>query len=104
MAKIDIDIEYCVPCGYQNLAAWTVSEMFAAAGTDAAIGLTPGDAGVYKITVDGETWFDKHNVKTRATKQNPKVYPEGIPYVIVNGEVVIDEGEHSGACPGRGIG
>ncbi len=41
MAKIDIDIEYCVPCGYQNLAAWTVSEMFAAAGTDAAIGLTP---------------------------------------------------------------
>jgi predicted Rdx family selenoprotein len=59
MAKVNIDIEYCVPCGYQNLAAWTVSEMFAAAGTDAAIGLTPGDAGVYTIKVDGETWFDK---------------------------------------------
>ena len=59
MARINIDIEYCVPCGYQNLAAWTVSEMFAAAGTDAAIALTPGDAGVYKITVDGEVWFDK---------------------------------------------
>jgi N-acyl-D-amino-acid deacylase len=48
--------------------------------------------------------FDKHNVKTRATKQNPKVYPEGIPYVIVNGNVVIDEGKHTGKFPGRGIG
>ncbi len=59
MAKVNVDIEYCVPCGYQNLAAWTVSEMFAAAGTDAAIALTPGDAGVYTIKVDGEVWFDK---------------------------------------------
>ena len=48
--------------------------------------------------------FDKHNVKTRATRQNPRVFPEGIPYVIVNGQVVIDEGEHSGVFPGRGIG
>ena len=47
--------------------------------------------------------FDKHNVKTRATRANPKVYPEGIPYVIVNGEVVIDAGEHSGVFPGRGL-
>lgn len=47
--------------------------------------------------------FDKHNVKTRATKKNPKVYPEGIPYVIVNGKVVIDEGRHSGEFPGRAL-
>ncbi len=45
--------------------------------------------------------FDAENVKTRATKANPKVYPEGIPYVLVNGEVVIDEGTHTGAFPGR---
>ncbi|MBT6683204.1 MAG: amidohydrolase family protein [Chloroflexi bacterium] len=45
--------------------------------------------------------FDAQNVKTRATKANPKVYPEGIPYVIVNGKVVIDEGENTGNLAGR---
>jgi hypothetical protein len=29
------------------------------------------------------------------------VYPEGIPYVIVNGKVVIDEGENTGNLAGR---
>lgn len=47
--------------------------------------------------------FDKHRVKSRATRKNPKVYPEGIPYVIVNGKVVIDQGEHTGVFPGRGL-
>ena len=47
--------------------------------------------------------FDKHAVKTRATKANPKVYPEGIPYVIVNGQVVIDQGQHTGVFPGRAL-
>lgn len=47
--------------------------------------------------------FDKHTVKTRATMRTPKVFPEGIPYVIVNGTVVIDGGEHTGACPGRAL-
>ncbi len=47
--------------------------------------------------------FDKHTVKTRASKADPKVYPEGIPYVIVNGKVVIDQGRHTGVFPGRGL-
>ena len=47
--------------------------------------------------------FDAENVKTRATKANPKVYPEGIPYVIVNGKIVIDEGENTGALAGRSL-
>jgi len=45
--------------------------------------------------------FDARSVKTRATKANPKVYPEGIPYVIVNGKIVIDEGENTGNLAGR---
>lgn len=45
--------------------------------------------------------FDAQHVKTLATKRNPKVYPEGIPYVIVNGKVVVDEGEHTGMLAGR---
>ena len=48
--------------------------------------------------------FNKHTVKTRATKANPKVFPEGIPYVIVNGKVVIDDEVHTGEFPGQGIG
>ena len=59
IGKVQIDIEYCVPCGYGNLASWAVSEMFAAGGTDAAIQLTPGKGGVFKITVDGNVWYDK---------------------------------------------
>ena len=29
--------------------------------------------------------------------------PKGIPYVLVNGRLVVDNGEHTGARPGRVI-
>ncbi len=45
--------------------------------------------------------FDARTVKDRATFEDPVQYPVGIPYVIVNGVVVIDKGEHTGAKPGR---
>jgi dihydroorotase/N-acyl-D-amino-acid deacylase len=47
------------------------------------------------------TIFDPKTVSDRATFENPTQYPVGIPYVIVNGGVVIDNGQHSGARPGR---
>ena len=47
--------------------------------------------------------FDAETVKAPATKENPKQYPIGIDYVIVNGQVVIDKGENTGALPGRGL-
>jgi N-acyl-D-amino-acid deacylase len=47
------------------------------------------------------TILDPKTVRDRATFENPLQYPEGIPYVIVNGMVVIDNGEHTGAKPGR---
>ncbi len=47
--------------------------------------------------------FNADTVKTHATRQDPKQYPEGIDYVIVNGKVVIDEGENTGELPGRAI-
>ncbi len=40
--------------------------------------------------------FDPIRVKDRATYEDPHQYPEGIKYVLVNGEVVIDKGEHTG--------
>jgi len=45
--------------------------------------------------------FDAQTVADRATFTDPHQYPTGIPYVIVNGVVVIDQGQHTGALPGR---
>lgn len=45
--------------------------------------------------------FDPKVVSDKATYQNPLLYPVGIPYVIVNGVVVISQGQHTGAKPGH---
>jgi N-acyl-D-amino-acid deacylase len=45
--------------------------------------------------------FDPRIIIDTATFENPTQYPLGIPYVIVNGQVVIDKGEHVGALPGK---
>ncbi len=47
------------------------------------------------------TVFDPERVADKATWTDPAVYPEGIPYVMVNGWPVIDGGEHTGELPGR---
>ncbi|MCH7745462.1 MAG: amidohydrolase family protein, partial [Chloroflexi bacterium] len=47
--------------------------------------------------------FNPKTVKAPATKREPKQYPVGIEYVIVNGRVVIDKGENTGALPGRAL-
>lgn len=47
------------------------------------------------------TVFDRDRVIDRATFENPHQFPDGIPYVIVNGVVVIDNGQHTGALPGH---
>jgi selenoprotein W-related protein len=57
--KMEADIEYCVPCGYANLAAYMAAELFQAAGPALAISLTPGHSGAFKVTVDGEVLWDK---------------------------------------------
>jgi N-acyl-D-aspartate/D-glutamate deacylase len=45
--------------------------------------------------------FDPQTVIDRADWENTEVYPEGIETVIVNGQIVIQDGEHTGALPGR---
>ena len=47
--------------------------------------------------------FNPMTVKAPATRTQPKLFPIGIPYVIVNGEIVIDDGDHTGALPGRAL-
>ncbi|MDQ3938145.1 MAG: D-aminoacylase [Chloroflexota bacterium] len=48
--------------------------------------------------------FDPATVRSNATYAEPRRYPTGIEYVIVNGVLVVDGGRHSGATPGRVLG
>ncbi len=45
--------------------------------------------------------FDAATVADRATYEDPHRYAAGIGHVLVNGRVVIADGEHTGALPGR---
>ena len=45
--------------------------------------------------------FDPETVHDRATFEDPHRYPDGIPYVLVNGVVVVDGGALTDARPGR---
>jgi len=45
--------------------------------------------------------FDPRTVSDKATFLEPHQYPVGIPFVLVNGQVVIENGEHTGALPGQ---
>ncbi len=47
--------------------------------------------------------FDPETVGARATREEPRQYPAGIDHVIVNGQLVIDGGENTGALPGRAL-
>ena len=47
--------------------------------------------------------FDPQTVIDRSTYTEPFQYSEGIEYVIVNGQLVLDRGKHTGAHPGRAL-
>jgi N-acyl-D-aspartate/D-glutamate deacylase len=49
------------------------------------------------------TVFDYDRIQDKATYQDPTATPEGIEYVLVNGQVVIDAGQHTGAKPGKAV-
>ena len=45
--------------------------------------------------------FDPERIIDTATYANPHQYPKGIEYVIVNGEIVIEKGNHTEKLPGK---
>jgi N-acyl-D-amino-acid deacylase len=47
--------------------------------------------------------FDPKHVIDRSDYPDPFHYNEGIEYVIVNGQLVLDKGTHTGARPGRAL-
>ena len=62
------------------------------------------DRGVLRDGMNADiTVFDAGSVRAPATRTDPKQFPVGIEYVIVNGTVVVDRGSHTGALPGRAV-
>ena len=63
-----------------------------------------GDRGILRDGMRADiAIFHPDEVRAPTTRTNPKQFAEGIPYVIVNGTVVIDGGNHTGATPGRAL-
>jgi N-acyl-D-amino-acid deacylase len=49
------------------------------------------------------TVFDPEHVIDTSTYTDPFHYPEGIAYVVVNGQLVLEKGKHTGARPGKAL-
>jgi N-acyl-D-amino-acid deacylase len=47
--------------------------------------------------------FDPGKIIDKATFENPHQFPEGIPYVVVNGVVVVRDAGQTDALPGKVI-
>ena len=47
--------------------------------------------------------FDPARVIDQATYEKPFAYNDGIEYVVVNGQLVLDRDRHTGAKPGKAL-
>lgn len=47
--------------------------------------------------------FNPERIKDMATYESPMMYPAGIEYVIINGKIVIEKGNHTGVLAGKVI-
>jgi N-acyl-D-aspartate/D-glutamate deacylase len=62
------------------------------------------DKGRVRVGADADlTLFDPQRVRDKATWNAPTLPPEGIPYVIVAGVVVVERGELRAVTPGRAL-
>jgi dihydroorotase/N-acyl-D-amino-acid deacylase len=62
------------------------------------------DRGLVKVGFRADlTLFDPNTVAARATFENPNQYSAGIPYVAVNGVLVVDGGRITEARPGHAL-
>lgn len=56
----EVDIEYCVPCGFLDRAETVQHALLTSLGEELdAVSLVTGDKGVFRVRVDGETIYDK---------------------------------------------
>ena len=87
-----------------------VRELHAITLEDAVRKMTSANADKISITDRGRiqvglaadiTVFDANTIADRATFVQPHQYAVGVSYVVVNGQVVLDNGVHTGALPGH---
>ena len=45
--------------------------------------------------------FDADEIIDKATFENPHQYAVGMKYVLVNGQLVVEDGQHTGRRPGK---
>ncbi len=79
-----------LPEAIRKMTSWPATRM----------GLT--DRGVLREGLAADiVIFDLDTIEDTATWADPTAKPKGIEYVIVNGELVLDEGRHTGTTPGH---
>ena len=47
--------------------------------------------------------FDSERITDRATFEDPEQFPEGIPFVVVNGRVAVDHERLTGVLAGEAV-
>jgi N-acyl-D-amino-acid deacylase len=88
----------------RDLQVLTLSEAVKKMTSMNAAKINITDRGIVKVGNWADvTVFDPATVADKADYVNPHQYPVGIPYVVVNGEVVLDNGKHTNAMPGKVI-
>ena len=62
-----------------------------------------GDRGLLRPGMAADVvCLDPEAIRDTATYEEPRRLPEGIPYVIVNGRLVVDDGKRTDELPGAG--
>jgi N-acyl-D-amino-acid deacylase len=60
------------------------------------------DRGVIRVGARADlVIFDAKRIADRATYEDPHRYPVGVEHVVVNGSIVVKDGDHTGSLPGR---
>jgi len=97
-------------CGHIEYLAHHVREMKTLTLEDAIYKMAAKPAKRFGLAGRGEIGignfadmvvFDAAKVRSRSTVEEPRVYPDGIRCVSVNGTIVVDNGTHTGKRPGK---
>jgi N-acyl-D-amino-acid deacylase len=60
------------------------------------------DRGLIKLGYQADiTIWDPETITDKGTQIEPRQYPEGVNYVLVNGTLVVDDNKHTGSLPGK---
>lgn len=82
----------------------TMAEAIRKMTSFAALRLGIPDRGILRDGMKADiVVFDPTTVHSPATRHQPRQYPTGIEHVLVNGQSVVTDGDHTGALPGRSL-